>query len=163
MAACWTRPAVVDLLVLGYGNELRCDDGVGPRIARRVARWQRPGVLSQALCQLTPELAADLAAVRYALFVDAALGQHELKVSTLQPAIDPGSLGHTSDPAQLLGWTKTLYGRQPVAWLLTVPVSCLDYGKRLSPRAARGMRQALGWIRSCLDLSFRVEIMRAKR
>ena len=27
------------LLVIGYGNELRRDDGVGPSLARRVADW----------------------------------------------------------------------------------------------------------------------------
>src|SRR5947209_7059306 len=32
------------VLVIGYGNELRGDDGVGPCVARTVASWQRPGL-----------------------------------------------------------------------------------------------------------------------
>jgi hydrogenase maturation protease len=47
-----------DLLVIGYGNELRSDDGVGPRVARAVAEWRLPGVEAIAVHQLTLELCA---------------------------------------------------------------------------------------------------------
>lgn len=62
-------------LVIGYGNELRGDDGVGPKVAEAVEAWKLAGVSVLALRQLTPELAADLAVVRRVIFVDAALPQ----------------------------------------------------------------------------------------
>ena len=52
------------ILVIGYGNTLRRDDAVGCLIADEVACWQRPGVRSMSVAQLTPELAAELAAAR---------------------------------------------------------------------------------------------------
>ena len=36
-------------LIIGYGNTLRSDDGVGPRLAQTVADWRLPGVRSLAL------------------------------------------------------------------------------------------------------------------
>ena len=41
----------VRLLVIGYGNELRGDDGVGPWVARSVADWQVAGVEAVAVHQ----------------------------------------------------------------------------------------------------------------
>jgi Ni,Fe-hydrogenase maturation factor len=34
------------ILVIGYGNSLRCDDGVGQAIARRVADWGLKDVIN---------------------------------------------------------------------------------------------------------------------
>ena len=61
-----------DILVIGYGNELRGDDAIGPRVARAVRR-RYPDLKTVAAHQLTPEMAARLAGVRLAIFVDAAI------------------------------------------------------------------------------------------
>ena len=59
------------ILVIGYGNTLRSDDGVGPRVAMAVASREWPGFNAIAVQQLTPELAEPLAAAELAIFVDA--------------------------------------------------------------------------------------------
>jgi hydrogenase maturation protease len=46
------------ILLIGYGNTLRNDDGVGVRIAEIIAEENRPHVQVIATHQLTPELAA---------------------------------------------------------------------------------------------------------
>ena len=53
-----------DLVVIGYGNELRGDDGAGPRVARAVAAHNLPGVQIITAHQLTPEMADGLAEAR---------------------------------------------------------------------------------------------------
>jgi hydrogenase maturation protease len=60
-------------LVIGFGNTLRSDDGVGPRVASVVAGWGLPGVVAIAVHQLGPELAEPLAEAGRAFFVDARL------------------------------------------------------------------------------------------
>jgi hypothetical protein len=60
-----------DSLVVGYGNTLRGDDGIGYRVAEAVAKWQLPQVRSIAVAQLLPELAADIGEVEIVMFVDA--------------------------------------------------------------------------------------------
>src|SRR6266481_2633708 len=45
------------LLVLGYGNTLRSDDGVGPKVVEAIAALKLPGVLILSCDLLTPEMA----------------------------------------------------------------------------------------------------------
>lgn len=58
-------------LIIGYGNELRSDDGVGQRVSDTVATWKLPNVRALSVFQLTPELTENLATVNVAIFVDA--------------------------------------------------------------------------------------------
>lgn len=60
-----------DTLLIGYGNTLRSDDGVGPSVVEAIDQRQLLGVRSLTCHQLGPELAADLATAGRVLFVDA--------------------------------------------------------------------------------------------
>jgi hydrogenase maturation protease len=138
------------MLVIGYGNELRSDDAVGPLCARAVACWQRPDVSAIDVHQLTPELACDLGNVPYAVFVDAGLPGSTLEVREVV-AQATVRLGHTSDPCDLLALAQLLHGRQPRAWLITVPATSLELGEGLSPECERRLDAALRHIRELAD------------
>jgi hydrogenase maturation protease len=140
----------IRLLVIGYGNELRGDDGVGPEAARAVGAWCRPEVQTVAVQQLIPELADVLAGAEEVVFVDARLNAAQIVVQRLAPGKGP-TLGHTSDPCWLLALTEHLHERAPPAWLVTVPAVDLAPGAALSATAARGLAAALRWIAELLD------------
>jgi hydrogenase maturation protease len=133
-------------LVIGYGNELRRDDAVGPRVARAVADWALPEAEAVAAQQLLPELAERVARASEVLFVDAAADERHVSFRLVEPEQRAPVLGHTGSPAELLTLAAALYGRRPVAWLLTVPASDFGFGVGLSPLAARGMAEALSCI-----------------
>lgn len=61
------------LLVIGYGNTLRKDDGVGPALAETVATLGLPGVEVLSCPLLTPELAAPISDAKVVLFINAAV------------------------------------------------------------------------------------------
>ena len=61
------------LLVIGYGNTLRRDDGVGPKLADAVAALGLTGVRTLACALLTPELAEAVSQAQRVIFVDAAV------------------------------------------------------------------------------------------
>ena len=132
-----------DTLVIGYGNPLRQDDGVGPRVAEVVAAWNRPGVRALALQQLLPELAQTLATVRQVIFVDASATEEAVQLRPLTLENEEHSLTHHGDPRWLLSLTARLYHHHPRAWLLTIPASKLDFGEELSFTTARGLETAL--------------------
>jgi hydrogenase maturation protease len=140
-------------VVIGYGNELRSDDGVGPRIARTVAGWGLTGVRALAVPQLTPELAAVLAEADRAVFVDAALagGPSATAMRRLAPARQAEALTHAWGPQGLLALAERLYARHPVAWLVTVPGECFDMGEELSAAAEQGLAEALQQIRQWIE------------
>ena len=144
-------------LVVGYGNELRGDDGVGPAVAREVGAWEHPEVDARAVHQLLPELGAELALADVVVFVDASVEPaEELQVSLLGLADCP-RLGHTCDPRWLLGLTEMVFGNRPTAWLITIPVSSLGHGEVLSSLAQTGKAAALERIARLIDRTEQAE------
>jgi hydrogenase maturation protease len=143
-----TGPGGNDLLVIGYGNELRCDDGVGPKVAIAVAEWNLAGVRALVCHQLTPELADPIAAARRVVFVDAAADSSQsVELRRIEPADAVETMTHATNPRSLLRLATQVFGRCPPAWWLTVPVSNLGFGEELSPQAREGLRTALDKIR----------------
>ena len=67
------QPAGGDFLVIGYGNTLRGDDGVGPRVAEAIHQLALPGVRALVCPMLTPELADPISRAHTVIFVDAAV------------------------------------------------------------------------------------------
>ncbi len=145
------------VLLLGIGNDLRGDDGAGPRVARalegRVA-WDL-----RAVHGLTPELADDLAACDVALFVDAdadparerpAWQHHHVRAAAAGAATAgagsaPGALllGHALDVPALLDLTVRLHGGAPRAVTLALPARDFALGETLTPAAAAGVEAAI--------------------
>jgi hydrogenase maturation protease len=136
---------MTSLLVIGYGNELRRDDGLGPAVARAVAARTRPGVTALAVPQLLPELAEAIAAAARVVFVDASAAGGAVRCDPLTGEAAP-RLGHASDPRWLLALARGVYGARPPAWLLSVPAGDLGQGEGLSLLARRGVAEAVALI-----------------
>jgi hydrogenase maturation protease len=132
------------LLVIGYGNTLRSDDGVGPTVAEAVAALNLPGVETLACAQLTPELADPISRAGVVIFVDAAVdGPQEVQLRELEPAGTSQIMAHAADPRTMLALARDVFGRAPEAWWLTIPVTNLEMGEELSLVAQRGMAIAM--------------------
>ncbi|WP_416669881.1 hydrogenase maturation protease [Egbenema bharatensis] len=130
------------ILVIGYGNPLRSDDGIGPQIAETLESWHLPQVQTIAVHQLTPELAALLVQFDGVIFVDASLHRNsqtipQISIEPIQFASFPDSppsslIGHLSDPRSLLTLTQALYHQVPQAWWMMVPGVNFEVGDQLS-------------------------------
>ena len=137
-------------LVIGIGNPLRSDDGVGWRLAEEVG--------GLAVHQLTPELAAELSRVDRVLFVDAwQVPPGPLLRGRFQPclrAVAPGAGGlgssHRLEPAELLALAAALYQAQPEAQELLLPARDFAHGTRLSPPLRRQLPRARRLLRQWL-------------
>ena len=107
------------VLVIGFGNSLRRDDGAGLILAASLAaHWHQQGrpVTLLTSHQLTPEMAEDISAAsaEFVLFVDAeattAEGPHEIRLSAVEADDHSPSLGHHFSPALLMLYARSLYG-----------------------------------------------------
>ena len=141
-------------LLIGCGNTMRSDDGIGWRIAAALSALELPGLRVEAVHQLTPELAPLIAAAEAVVFVDAALAAATETIQALALQRLAGGAGegrqpfsHQLTPGDLLGLCRQLYGSQPPAWLLLMPAHELTIGNRLSPAAARAMEPAVALLR----------------
>jgi hydrogenase maturation protease len=155
---CNLKPATLQILVIGYGNTLRSDDGVGQTVAEIVKAWKLPHVQVMPVHQLTPELAEPLSNADLAIFVDAypADSEQKVQVCPLEPASFGWTIGHTSAPRGLLAIAQALYHHYPQAWLVAIPAKNFELGDSLSPLAEQGIAEALtvidGLIREALAL-----------
>jgi hydrogenase maturation protease len=134
------------VLVIGYGNTLRGDDGIGPVVAEAVAERELPGVRALAVHQLTPELAADLAEARVAVFVDAAVGGEAVRVMRLDASDTGEVMTHAADPRALLALAGAVYGHAPEAWLVTAAGADFGFRDGLSPTGRANARAAVGCV-----------------
>ena len=127
------------VLVIGYGNALRGDDAVGRRAAERLAADGRlPGARIDACHQLTPELAADIAAARLVVLVDARENDGtpgDVRIEQVVGCCRPlGS--HAVDASALVDLATRLYGHAPPVILVSVTAERFDLGADLSPVVA---------------------------
>jgi hydrogenase maturation protease len=163
-ASAWTLPSALEcrepnsaaspdnqnptLLVIGYGNTLRGDDGVGPRVVEDLAAMNLPGVRTLACQLLTPELAEPIAQAGVVVFVDAAVDTpEEVQWRKLEPNETSQLMAHAADPRTMLALARDVFGRVPEAWWLTIPAIKLDFSEEFSPKAQRGCDQAVNLIR----------------
>lgn len=155
-------PMGAEQLVIGIGNTLRGDDGVGWRLAEQVRGWKRPFLEVSAVHQLTPELAPRLAAAGEVLFIDACFADDCLahdgapgpRLEPLAPGDHAGGharLRHHTTPEALLALAQRLYGRRPPAWCLRIPAHDDQLGSRLSPATAAQLGPARRALRRWLD------------
>ncbi len=131
------------VLVIGYGNDLRCDDGVGRWVADQIAALELPNVEVRSIMQLTPELALEIVDRRLVVFVDASVGAATVSIRAVEPEPDATVMTHHGDPASLLAFGSMLGAAPERTMLVSIPAPDLGIGYGLSPRAAAAARDAL--------------------
>ena len=115
------------MLVIGYGNPLRGDDGFGLRAAERI-----PGAI--AVHQLTPELMDPISRADRVLFLDASVEgvPGEIRRRPVERKAAGAAFTHYATPEALLAGALALYGRAPEAEIITVGGACFSLSDRLS-------------------------------
>jgi hydrogenase maturation protease len=142
------------ILVIGYGNPSRRDDGVALVVVNSLRRrLGLPALDEQAdgyedlgqpldtlfLQQLTPELAETLAGYERVVFVDAhtgTAGADLIRRASIDPNADPALVSHHFKPGRLLALAQALYGAAPQAELVSILGFDFDFGPELSPTTA---------------------------
>lgn len=133
------------VLILAYGNPMRCDDGLAWHAADALE-----GKLSAAngaadveivrRHQLSPELADTIRQCEAVIFVDAisseAAGNSspgEVRLAKVMRLKSNPTFSHQLSPATLLELAHQLFGAHPRAFSVTLAGQCFDHGESLSP------------------------------
>jgi hydrogenase maturation protease len=142
-----------EILLIGYGNELRGDDAAGPIIAEKIEAMRLPGIRVIVCHQLTPELAEDIAGARVVIFVDASveIDGDTARAMRIEPNPAAQLQGHLGDPRALLYLAQSLYGQAPMAWCVHVPAMEFELGAKPSRMAAHGIETAIELILSLIE------------
>ena len=135
---------MTDVLVVGYGNDLRGDDAAGRHVVRRVAALGLPRVDTLEMHQLAPELADEVRRYATVVFVDAAAGgAGAVALRPVTPAPASQRSTHHATPAGVLDLAAAAYGSAPTGILVTIPAVGFDVGAPLSAEAERGVAEAV--------------------
>jgi hydrogenase maturation protease len=140
-----THPVPRPFYLVGFGNQSRRDDGLGPWVARKLARETRgrTGIHCLFYHQLTPELAEDLAEAGTVVLVDVTVEHLPAGRSwhRVEPEPWPASaLTHRVTAGYILWIMKEVYHRQPLTWLISVQGEDFGFGTGLSPQAGARAR-----------------------
>lgn len=143
---------MIPVLIVGYGNPLRADDGAGRRAADALMdAWPEDRVRVEAAHQLLVEMAASAAEAGFVVFLDAArdAAPGTVAVRSLAPAeAGDDSLTHHLTPETLLAAARLWYGRAPEAALVSVGGADFGHGERLSPAVAAALPEMLACVRA---------------
>lgn len=140
------------MLVLGYGNPGRRDDGLGPAFAEAVERLRIPGVAVDADYQLTCEDAAAVANCQMVVFADAdAKGAEPFSFRAVEPKACMSFSSHSLDAPAVLALAKELFDAQPEAYIMGIRGYVFDeFNESLTARARSNMTLALNFFLSLL-------------
>lgn len=143
------RPRV---LLIGYGNPGRLDDGLGPALAEAVGQMGIPGVTVDADYQLNVEDAAAVAEHEHVIFADAAVsGREPFFFRRVEPAAEGGLGSHTLEPGAVLGLARSVFGARTEGWALGIRGYAFDeFGERLSEQALANLAAAAAFIEPLL-------------
>ncbi len=135
------------VLIIGYGNPLRGDDGFGWHAAQRLRETVRDSdVEILTVQQLTPELMDPISRAAKAIFLDAAATGEpgHLSVTPVDPAVmGPASFTHFATPAGLLAGARALYGSETAGVLVSVAGADFSLGAELSEAVLRATEELL--------------------
>lgn len=138
------------IVVIGYGNTLRRDDGAGLVLAQKISgilKDKGVDVSHLSTHQLTPELIYDLNLPKIdgVLFVDTRVGVVDVAV-TIEPVLrqsEPATVGHQMAPETLLILLESIWGIKVQAWVIGVPGWDFGFGEELSDKTQRALEDFL--------------------
>jgi hydrogenase maturation protease len=135
------------VLVLGYGNPGRQDDGLGPAAAAGIDLLGWPNLTAYDNYQLNIEDAIDVAKHDIVWFVDAAkIGPAPYAVHDVSPACTIEFTSHLVRPETILAIARQCYGGSPQAFLLAIRGYDFEFIEALTPAATDNLSAALAML-----------------
>jgi hydrogenase maturation protease len=138
----------VKVLIYGYGNPGRQDDGLGVALAEkleeRAARAGATHLFFDSNYQLNIEDALDLRAHDLVLFADASMEDvEEFIVTHVEPSPEAEFTMHAVSPAFVLDVCRRLYGPPPPTYLLHIRGYAWELREGCTPKALVNLEKAI--------------------
>jgi hydrogenase maturation protease len=148
------------VLIVAYGNPMRCDDGVAWRAVDALENKFSSDVEILRLHQLTPELSDTVRDFRCVIYVDAASCDGSLnkpgviRVEEIRAgASEPVRFSHVFSPKKVLDLAVQLYGASPKAFVITVAGDNFDHGDSLSAAVSAALPDLVAKISGLVEQS----------
>ena len=137
-----------DVLVIGYGNPGRMDDGLGPALVEELEKLDIAGVDLDADYQLIVEDSAAVAAHKVVVFADAAeAGPGPFYFRPVQPKGELGFSSHGCQPGAVMALARELFRAETRGYILGIRgYEFNEFREALSDKARANLAAATEFI-----------------
>ena len=145
------------ILVYGYGNPGRQDDGLAAELIRRVDDWKHKHFMASFIStdcnyQLNIEDAAAVAPYDMVIFADASDEEiDDYKLTPITPESDISFTMHAVNPAYVVNLCREIYGYDPEAYLLHIKGYQWEMKEELTEKAVSNLDRAFHFLISFLQ------------
>lgn len=143
------------ILLYGYGNPGRQDDGLGPVFIEKIASWIKEQNLTNVSIdsnyQLNIEDAAEISEKDIVIFIDASVEPIDRFIFTV---VDPSPkvefTMHSASPAFILDLCSKIYNKSPHTFLLHIKGYEWEMKETLTEKAEENMFAAMNFVKTKL-------------
>jgi hydrogenase maturation protease len=144
------------ILIYGYGNPGRRDDGLGPACVHLISQWLGEqaikNVNTDSNYQLNIEDAYSIRDYDMVIFIDASIeelpGYELIRVT---PSEEVSYTMHAMHPSFVLDLCRKLYGRSPEVLLMKIKGYDFQLEEGLSDKASANLRKAFSTIKKVIQ------------
>ena len=141
------------ILLIGYGNPAREDDGLGPAAAMALENLSIDGLTVDADYQLTVTDAATVAEFDVVIFVDAAVeGIEPFSFGRLAPRSQSSFSSHSISPEAVLALAEELFGAKKEAYMLAIKgYSFAMFKEKMTLEASANLAKAVQFLAATIE------------
>lgn len=135
--------------IVGIGNPLRTDDGIGAYVCTLLEEKRIPGVHVISTQQLDTSMLEELIGFNRVIFVDAAVNIKSISFDLLsREKHHPASFSHHINAAMLAGLAEQLYAAKTQFYVCAIPAANFTMGKPMSQKAKKNATEAVALIQA---------------
>jgi hydrogenase maturation protease len=140
-----------NMLIVGIGNPIRSDDGIGSYICEKITTMNMAGVETFCIQQLQIEFIETFSRYDVVMIVDASVNGSDAEITPIQkgPSSIPSS--HHMHPQELSSIAELTMNISPEYVLCSVKGINFDFGEDLSETAIRNANTAISLILQWID------------
>jgi hydrogenase maturation protease len=143
------------ILVYGYGNPGRQDDGLGIRLSEELENWAHMQGINNVTFDKNYQLNAEDALLAsehdVVIFADAAKHEDEsFNFNQIKPARKIAFTTHAMNPESVLALCGELYKKSPKAYMLSINGVRWEVAETMTPEAERNLGLALEFVKQKL-------------
>ena len=140
------------ILLIGFGNPARADDGLGPALAEKIESKNISDVTVESDYQLTIEDSAQVAQHDIVIFADAsANGAEPFSFERIEAKCSDSFSTHSVEPAHIMALAETLFGSKARGFILGIRgYEFNSFSEGLTDKAKANLQKAACFVEGLL-------------
>ncbi len=140
------------LLIVGIGNTLRSDDGVGAYVCEKMEKLNLPGTTTIIVQQLQVEMIEEMSHYDHVIIVDASATNDTIQFEPLQENLQQTvASSHHVNASLVQILSQKLYNKTLSLYLCAIPGSNFDTGDTLSIDTEKTAKEAIVLIKTWIN------------